>query len=1590
MSNKTYPDFIRIKGAREHNLKDIELNIPLNCFTTVTGVSGSGKSSLVFDTLFRESRSRFIKATAGFSSKAAGKLVKADVDSIDGLPAAISLSQLQRVNSSRSTVGTLSEVYDLLRLLYARFGINREADTKRSLFSFNSSDGACPVCKGLGVVEKLSEDLLIGDETLSIKNGCFRITNSGGYIMYSQVTPDVLGDICESEGFSIDTPWNRLTDENKRVIFYGSNKIKVPFGKHSLESRMKWTGITAKPREEGYYKGIIPVMEEILKRDRNPNILKYTESHVCPDCDGKRLGKKALEVKYMGMDIGCMSRLTIEEIEKDFLKSQPDSSAEREIVDRIVTITGMIRKLGMGYLVLERSSASLGGGEVRVLRLVNQVVSGIRGILYLFDEPTTGLHQVNIEELNRVIRTLVDAGNSVVAVTHDAGTILSSDYVIEVGPGAGNSGGDIVFSGSVQKFLNNQSLTAEYVRNVVNKPVTAIPEEMEEFIVRGCNLNNLNNIDVRFRKNRINAVTGIPGAGKTSLLENIAGNGGFNDSAQDVHKTLFIDKTPIGKSPRSNPATYTGLFTHIRDIFAALPAAKDKGFKKGTFSFNVKGGRCDHCEGAGVITIGMHFLGNVEIECGECRGIRFKPEVLEILYRDKNIAEVLDLSYDEAAFFFRGETVIEKHVDTVIELGLGYMKLGQPSTTLSGGEAQRIKLASELVKNGKNSSLYLFDEPCQGLHFHDIEVLLKAFRHLTDRGNTVVAAEYDLTFVRNCHWVVDLGPGAGSDGGRVVFTGTPEELEEYGDSFTSGGIRRLKYVSDNAGKFTAEVECSGKPICFEGVRTNNLKGLNVDIELNRTTAVTGVSGSGKSSLVFDTLFAEGYNRYLESYSPYMRSILGESRRPDVETVKGIVPAIGVGVRSRIGNPRATVGTVTGIYDLLRLMFSRVGETGGKPVYGTMSAGDFSFNSEYGACRKCKGLGFVEKCSSRRLITNQELSLLNGAMDGTKTGKFYGDPFGQYTAHLKAVGDTRGIDFSVPVSELSEEALEIAMYGTGSIIYRVSWKFKRKEREGEHNFEGAWPGFCYLVDEEYNRKRGRKSAEVMRPLIIEELCEECSGSGLRSEILNVKIMGKSIYDYASMELAELQSYFGTVKNSAVIETTGQEIVERCKLLLKLGLGYLSCSRRVKTLSAGETSRIIIASGTRGGLAGLLYLVDEPASGLHPQDYGNLTDVFEELNSDGNSVVIVEHDPWLIEQCHNVIQLGPEAGRRGGELVEYIKPDYTPSWSISEGKAKGVMYFNDCCAHNLKNIDVTVPFQEISVITGVSGSGKSSLLFDVIFNSLKTASPVNCTSTEQGNISGNVIDYRGSKKVSGSMPAIMAGVFDEIRVLFASTEIAKAESAGKSTFSLSSKGGRCDKCGGKGVVVSNLDFINEVKESCPVCNGMRYKPEILRCLYKNRSIKEVLDMDIEEAILFFADRKKITRNLNLLNEAGLGYLKMGQDSTTLSAGETGRLQLCSSILRGGSGTIYLMDEPFKGLHTDDCRSLMELFRKLCAKGNTIVMTEHNPWVVAASDYVIDLGPEGGDKGGEVVFQGTPVELMRCSDSATGRELKRRFSD
>lgn len=820
---------VQVRGARVHNLKNVDVDLPRDALVVFTGISGSGKSSLAFGTLFAESQRRYLDSVAPYTRRLIDQVEEPDVDAIEGLPPAVALQQQRGTPSVRSSVASVTTISNALRMLYSRAG-DYPADQEMlyaDAFSPNTPEGACRVCSGIGRVFDVTEDMMVPDSTKSIRE---RAIASWPGAWQGQNLSRILTTL----GYDIDTPWNQLPKESRDWILYTDETPTVPvYPEYSLEQTRAAIDKGEKPNYMGTYISAKNFILQSFTTTQSPRVKKrvsqFMQISVCPECHGKKLKKESLAVKFAGLDIGELSQLTLTDLAlalqktahtkiKDDTPNREKAIVAQRITSDILARVEALTRLGLGYLSLERTTPTLSPGELQRLRLATQIRSQLFGVVYVLDEPSAGLHPADTQALLGALDELIDAGNSVFVVEHDVSVIRHADWVVDVGPKAGVHGGEIVYSGPVEGLEDiKESSTARYLftnKDGANKQVLREPSAWLE--LADIERNNIQGLSAEFPLGVLTSVTGVSGSGKSSLVSQAlvelvnealgkemvtetptdeaglleqefeAPTGGRIVSGMDkVSRLVNINQKAIGRTPRSNLATYTGLFDYVRKLFAATKTAKARGYDAGRFSFNTSKGRCPNCEGLGFVSVELLFLPSVYAPCQVCHGQRYNDETLEITYRDKNIAEVLNLTVEAAYEFFAEEAPILRALDALLQVGLGYLRLGQPATELSGGEAQRIKLATELQRTQRGDTLYILDEPTTGLHPADISMLMTQLNGLVDAGNTVIMVEHDMQVASNSDWVIDMGPGAGDEGGLIVAQGTPEDVAQSEDSRTA-------------------------------------------------------------------------------------------------------------------------------------------------------------------------------------------------------------------------------------------------------------------------------------------------------------------------------------------------------------------------------------------------------------------------------------------------------------------------------------------------------------------------------------------------------------------------------------------------------------------------------------------------------------------------------------------------------------------------------------------------------------------------------------------------------------------------------------
>jgi len=1866
---------IRIRGARQHNLKNLDLDLRTGELTVVTGPSGSGKSSLVFDTLYAEGQRRYVETFSAYARQFLDRMDRPAVDRVDGVPPAIAIDQTNPVRTSRSTVGTMTELNDHLKLLFARaaqlfdkqtalpvrhdtaqtihdellertrdgdprlvltfpvtlpanttqeqieqwlaasgftrvqaerevdgvkvldvvadrfrmqgvekqrameaielalkrgsgrltvYALKEEADAEvwrystglhcpesdlryqdpqPPLFSFNSALGACETCRGFGRVIGVDMGLVIPDPRKTLRNGAIKPMQTPAW---ESCQADLMKYAGEA-GIPRDTAWSQLTEAQKHWVVDGSPQWAGNWNR-------QWYGVKRffEYLESKAYKMHIRVL-----------LSKYRSYTPCPTCHGARLKTEALLWRVGSKDLADLALPASQRVmppgvpwTRAQLESLPGLALHdmmqlplhrlRSFVDELQLPSSLLDEalkllleeirnrlkylcdVGIGYLTLDRQSRTLSGGEVQRINLTTALGTSLVNTLFVLDEPSIGLHPRDMNRIVEAMKRLRDAGNTLVVVEHDPAVMLAADRLIDMGPGPGERGGEIVFDGTPEDIRGADTLTGAYLggRKHVGMGLKRLVEaSTPKLILEGAREHNLRNLSIEFPLQRMVVVTGVSGSGKSTLIQDVivpALNRHFGRATETAGEhdrllgmdyladAVFVDQSPIGKTARSNPASYVGAWDEIRKLFADAPIARERSYTAGMFSFNAGDGRCPTCGGSGFEHVEMQFLSDVYLRCPDCDGRRFRAEMLDVklLKRDREIsvADTLELTVSEAVHLFGENREVLARLQPLVEVGLEYLRLGQPVPTLSGGEAQRLKLAGFLAEAAtkprqavaKKGTLFLFDEPTTGLHFDDIAKLMRALRKLMSAGHSLIIIEHNLDVIRAADWLIDLGPEGGEDGGELVCQGTPEEVKEHPTSHTAQALREYALHMDrpalmvNEGRplqtiVRARRKAQEEFIRIVNAREHNLKSLDVSIPRGKFNVITGVSGSGKSTLAFDILFNEGQRRYLESLNAYARSIVQPAGRPEVDAVWGIPPTVAIEQRLSRGGRKSTVATTTEVWHFLRLLYVKLGVqhcvNDGTPVRPQSVE---SIAAQLMRDHKGQHVGLLAP-----LVVNRK-GLYTDLAKWAKTrghshirvdGEFLPtdkwprlDRFKEHTLELP-VGDlvivpereaelrdllAKALDLGKGVLHLLTplKGLHEAMadgQSTAAIGTVKVFSTKRAcpvcgtsygeldPRLFSYNSKHGWCTSCVgtglaltreqrkaLDDSTIERdNKGREHSFPSEEAEVEGLenqpCPDCHGSRLNPSARAVTFEDEAISTVAGWSVMQAREWVDGLqlvgRDADIARDVVSEIRGRLTFLEEVGLGYLTLDRAAPTLSGGEAQRIRLAAQLGSNLQGVCYVLDEPTIGLHPRDNQILLKALATLGDKGNTLVVVEHDEDTIRRADHIIDIGPGAGKRGGSVVAQgteadlalvaesvtgrflahplIHPLQERREMLREAPKLKVI---DATLHNLQHVTVDVPLHRLVAVTGVSGSGKSTLARDVLLANMAMAVPlrkapsswIGCAGIEGHEKVDRVleVDQTPIGKTPRSCPATYIGFWDAIRKLFAETLESKARGYAPNRFSFNTGEGRCPGCEGQGMKTVEMSFLPDVKLLCDQCHGQRFNPETLGVSWRGKSIGDVLAMEVDEAVEFFAAMPNIAHPLQLLKDVGLGYLTLGQPSPTLSGGEAQRIKLVSELVkvrddvtrRGQKAphTLYVLDEPTVGLHMADVERLIRVLHRLVAGGHSVVVIEHDLDVIAEADWVLDLGPEGGDGGGRVVKAGTPEDVV-ASGSHTGVALR-----
>ncbi len=1822
-----HPDAIRLRGVRQNNLKGFDIDIPVGKLVVVTGLSGAGKSSLVFDTLHAEGQRRYVETFSPYVRQFLELLPAPALTSAENIRPSVAIKQGNAVRTSRSTVGTMTELCDWFKVWFAhraqlidpasgkpiqpqgpeaaweiclkkysgraivigfalqkptglkwttiteefsragftrayveqerirlgedsvsekiseiiiiqdRLEINREAASRfheaaltafrlgggrlrlldengvelerfseslespvsgrkfrhatPALFSFNSPIGACPDCRGFGRVIGLDWKKIIPDPKLTLADGA--IAPFQGTV-YGESQKD-LARICRKKNIPMDQPWNKLSAAHRKFLEDGDPTYE------SGQWESKWYGI------RGFFKWL---ESSTYKMHVRVFLSRWRAYEECPKCSGRRFCEESLYWKWENKTLPELYAIPVAELRKQLVPFAPKDSRHpaNHALEAILARLGYLEAVGLGYLALDRLSRTLSGGEVQRVNLTSCLGACLADTVFVLDEPSVGMHARDLSRMVGILRGLVEQGNTVVVVEHDESVMRAADWLIEIGPQPGADGGHLVYEGKPTGILKVKgSATGEWLSGT-RKPALgkarSVDNSTPRLRVENASANNLKNFSCTLPLGRLVGLCGVSGSGKSTLLHQVIGRRD-PESGEEANKIIgklifdteaseiaLIDQSPASRTPRSNPALYVGAWDAIRNLLGNSIEAKAAGLTPSHFSFNAGEGRCERCGGAGWESVEMQFVSDVALPCPSCNGKRFRDEVLAFQFDGKCVADLLAMSVSEVRKFLGGRTPASNQLAVLEEVGLGYLSLGQPLTTLSGGEAQRLKLVRYLSRLDprKAGALLLLDEPTTGLHREDVARLIKLLQRLADAGHSLIVVEHHLDVLKACDWLLEMGPEAGPMGGKLVAEGTPEAVSR---AQTVTG--KFLAAGDQAFADASNYKAKPRPtsILLRGAREHNLKNVSLEINHGSLTVMTGVSGSGKSSLAFDILFAEGQRRFLECVSAYARQFVEQLPKPDIDSLTGLPPTVAIEQRVTRGSTKSTVATVTEVAQYLRVLFARAGVLH-SPITG-------------------EPLQEMTEDTVVRLVTKNIKALKRGklllAAPLVRARKGHHRPLAEWAENkglrllrcngkLTAVEGFEGLD---RYREHDVDAIFAVLRSDGTILRpdETEESGDKAMREIVRQTLQAGKGACLLTDEygaqvaflstsrsdpatgesypevdpkhlSWNSPRGwcpdcrghgqevtsfaadeeeTLNENAMSDKVGEKICPTCHGERLGPIGRSVKLHttnGKSISlpGLLKLQSKEALDYLNALRlearEKAITEALLPEISARLKFLDSVGLGYLALDRGADTLSGGEAQRIRLAAQLGSTLSGALYVLDEPSIGLHPRDNDRLIESLRELRNRGNTVLVVEHDEDTMRAADQIIDMGPGAGVHGGTVIAQgtAKELEKNSASITgqslktsiahplRGKRRAIsgkegpkdwIKLKHASLRNLRGFDVSFPTARLSVVCGVSGAGKSTLMTDLLAPSAQFA-----ISKKKGGLSGKeamavianqgkvafaslsglesfrqlvIVDQEPIGKTPRSTPATYIGAWDLIRQRLAALPESSIRGHDAGFFSFNTSGGRCEACSGAGRIKLEMSFLPDTYVPCEECGSTRYGPAARAIRWNGKSAADLLAMTFEEGAEFFSFDAKLKDLCELMTKTGLGYLTLGQSSPTLSGGEAQRLKLVSELAKGlptfrerSRGVIkpnlYLLEEPTIGLHQSDCKRLIELLHALIDQGHTVIVIEHHPDVLAEADWLVEIGPEGGLAGGQLIHAGDPESLAKKSKSPTAPAL------
>lgn len=1762
---------LSIQKARENNLKEVDLSIPHDTFVGVTGLSGSGKSSLAFDTIYAEGQRRYIETFSPYTRQFFDKVKRPKADRIDNVRPAIAIQQRTKILNSRSTVGSMTDINDFLKIVWSNIATPVCATCGLPLSRWDASTLAqhlgrwCEVKEGstflMGVVTKNSKDQIDRLQTLGYSR--YFDPKTGSLNLFEDAPPPkrlkeiiIVIDRCRKDGFTLEQvrdsldqcfslgnglvqiieqhrsphrPLARLTAYNEPRSVHpdfelysfstnyqcgdGERAVERPrpalfsynhpigacpecngFGKvlvidphrcvpdhsksiahhavdcwrgaaaagehrqllafckqHNIPVDKSWSQLSDEQRDLIFnhksraFVGINPWFQYLERKKYKMHVrvflARYRGQVECPTCHGSRLKQDALAYQINGITISQASALPLEDLYRWFSELErtlrETNRLPRELSDVFKHIVGRLHylvELGLPYLTLDRLARTLSGGETQRVNLVSALGSNLISTHFVLDEPSVGLHARDTQALVRALRDLTNRGNSLTVVEHDADCLNAADAILELGPGAGEHGGEVTYFGPKDTW--GGLAMAPFSPNKVR------PGFLKTLQIRRARNRNLKSIDIDIPLNAFVCLTGVSGSGKSSLLTEviqaayeihrgvIPGESSLDAEVkgfQHVQQVLLVNQSALSKTPRANIATYTKIWDRVRELLAGTDDAKARSLSKSSFSFNVAAGRCSVCEGAGFIREDMQFLSDVFIECEACLGMRFQAPVLEVRYQEKNVHEILSMTVEACAEFFKQELFIATVCRVLTQLGLGHITLGHPLSELSGGEAQRLKLVPHIVEGNRGKTLFLFDEPTTGLHVRDVERLLSLFYFLRDQGHSILCVEHNLRLIAGADWIIDLGPEGGSKGGELVLEGTPAdfvtlaaEASSTPKSLTAHYLKlfvdehekeRSKSKKSRSTKSTIQSHHSSTHIEIKGAREHNLKNLSLSIPLQSLITLTGVSGSGKSTIAKDILYAEGQRRYLDCLSPYARQFIKELKKPAIDDIKNVQPTICVYQHTFQPSALSTVATMSEVYNFLRLLYAKVGvqfcpdhpEQSVSPLSAEQIAAFIKENYK-GNVRLLAPVINLKKGHHRTVFQRAlDTEISEVRVDGvfSNPGRFADEGLQKTKVHTIEFVTARFTVKNLSIDLIVEGIQQALSIGGGTVI--VTSGDEDRVFSSHRTCQVCQRGFFKPDPEDlsFNSRRGRCPKCDGYGTVKNKPCPECEGSRIHEIGRNIRLFGKNIHQLVSLSAPELSKYLKKLASDKatreIVEPIVRELEAKLATLTTLGLDHLALSRECATLSGGELQRLRLGTAIGSPLTGVTYIFDEPSAGLHPADNKRLLGKLLELKERGNTVIQIEHEIDNILAAEHIIDVGPGAGTRGGEIV-FQGPVAAVSGAprsatglalstpltIKEptGATKEQLVISRATKNNLRSLTVELPLKRLITVAGVSGAGKSSLVHGVLVEALGRApSAKGIYTTPHGTVESSVpverllvVDQQPIGKTSRSTPASYLGVWDEVRKLFAETLEAKSRGWGPSFFSHNTGKGRCPVCKGQGELTLEMSFLAEAKVLCETCNGSRFTPEADFVRFRDLSISQVLQLTFEQARAVFINHRKIHQVCALACELGLGYLTLGQASSTLSGGESQRLKLVSELHLSRKGhTVYVLDEPTTGLHRLDVALLLKALHGLVAQGHSVIVIEHDADTIAQSDWIVELGPGPGAEGGKLIFEGPPAKLL-----------------